>query len=1130
MIRKFLLIFVAALAVFGMAQTSQAALSAVGPINPGNGFPVYYTDANGLSLVPCLTEFPANPAANPFCVVLADPFFDAINPVVFNSNFPTEFFYWIADADKTTLPASIKVIRMAIEGTFANLPTVPLDGFQTVFQRIRIVFTPPSTGTYTFTHPFGSKTYSGTAGVLIRDTIDIPLGIPLNFTTAAFGPFDPSAPAGIAPFLQWDTGLPILDPAGNNYIGDPTVPHTVTAGPNGNFVRVAGPNIGGTNVNTVQTNLFLVAGQVWNGLLPTGLSVTRATYNRDPAGVIELDVFARSNLDAAVTFDEGIQTTLPLRLTMVGEQVDPLSARFFGKDSPLTIPALVTVSAASPAPGSTPTTVTKTVTDLVSITRAQFSTSAGKLFIEADSSDRFAPLPALTATGFGALSAGGPALPSPSQRLIASNTVPPGNPPALEPPASVTVTSAKGGSATALVSVVANIAPIAVDDTATAATGVAKAIDVLANDTDLDSTINPATLAIFGPQPANGTATAAAGVVTYTSTTPGFIGTDTFQYTVQDNLGLISNVATVTVTVGGASPPTAVNDAATVTQGATKVIAVLANDAGSNPPLTVVNLTQPAPGTGTVALNADQTVTFTSNAAFAGPTTTFTYAARDVLNQTSAAATVTVTIAANQPPVANPDVAGTSQDIPVVINVLANDSDPDGNFPLTVDPASLTQPLHGTVAINAAQTAITYTPTAGYASPVGVPDTFTYKAKDSLGAVSAAAAIVSVTVAATPPTAVSDTAVTAPGVPVIISVLANDIEPNGHVPLTVDPATLTQPLHGSVAINAGPPNTITYTPSAGFSGIDTFTYNCMDALGIVSTIPGTVTVTVGSPPVAVNDTALTIQGAAALIAVLANDTSPNVPPSTPLTVAGVVAGPVNGTAVLSGTGILYTPNPLFTGPTDTFTYQAADSLGTLSNVATVTVTVTPANVAPIAVNDVATTDQATAVTINVLANDSDPNGNPITINRIVARPANGRAAIAGNRITYTPNNAFSGVDTFTYQIRDSAGALSNIATVRVTVRAITITATATATLNAAGTRASWVVAGSTTAPAGSNINVRVRVAGGAIRNLGTVRVTAAGNFRLAVNNSGAVPRPNNPIATVLSVSTGVSINVPVTVR
>src|SRR5689334_18533355 len=132
--RKIIFILVAALALLGVVQTSQAAVvvSQVTPtivmIDPANGFPVYYDD--GLTkLVPCQTENPAAPLLNPYCVLLADPFFDAVSPIIFPTNYPIETFYFIADADtKVGLAPNVSVARFAIEGSFANNPPSPVDG------------------------------------------------------------------------------------------------------------------------------------------------------------------------------------------------------------------------------------------------------------------------------------------------------------------------------------------------------------------------------------------------------------------------------------------------------------------------------------------------------------------------------------------------------------------------------------------------------------------------------------------------------------------------------------------------------------------------------------------------------------------------------------------------------------------------------------------------------------------------------------------------------------------------------------------------------------------------------------------------------------------------------------------
>ena len=116
----------------------------------------------------------------------------------------------------------------------------------------------------------------------------------------------------------------------------------------------------------------------------------------------------------------------------------------------------------------------------------------------------------------------------------------------------------------------------------------------------------------------------------------------------------------------------------------------------------------------------------------------------------------------------------------------------------------------------------------------------------------------------------------------------------------------------------------------------------------------------------------------------------------------------------------YTPDANFFG-TDTFDYTIHDGKGGFDT-ATVTVTVerTP-NSPPNAVDDSATTQENTAVTINVVANDSDPNGDPITVTN-VTQPANGTATNNGDgTVTYTPNNGFTGTDTFQYTISDGRG-------------------------------------------------------------------------------------------------------------
>ena len=129
-----------------------------------------------------------------------------------------------------------------------------------------------------------------------------------------------------------------------------------------------------------------------------------------------------------------------------------------------------------------------------------------------------------------------------------------------------------------------------------------------------------------------------------------------------------------------------------------------------------------------------------------------------------------------------------------------------------------------------------------------------------------------------------------------------------------------------------------------------------------------------TPPVAVDDTASTDEDTAVAISVLANDTDAD---NDPLTVVGASDG-IYGTTVVNGDGtVTYTPNAGFSG-TDSFVYAIDDGYGNIAY-ATVTVTVNHVNHPPIAVNDGATVYMDTSGSIDVLANDSDPDNDPLSV-------------------------------------------------------------------------------------------------------------------------------------------------------
>lgn len=164
--------------------------------------------------------------------------------------------------------------------------------------------------------------------------------------------------------------------------------------------------------------------------------------------------------------------------------------------------------------------------------------------------------------------------------------------------------------------------------------------------------------------------------------------------------------------------------------------------------------------------------------------------------------------------------------------------------------------------------------------------------------------------------------------------------------------------------------------------------------------------------------------------VLANDSDAD----SPTLNAILFASPTNGTVVLnSDGGFTYTPNSNFNG-TDAFTYKANDGQAD-SLAAVVTITVAAVNDPPLAQNDSVVTAQDTAVTINALANDSDPDGNPLSVVAF-AQPVNGTVLPSGpGGFVYSPFNGFTGGDSFSYTITDGQGG-TNSAVVAVTVNPV----------------------------------------------------------------------------------------------
>lgn len=578
-----------------------------------------------------------------------------------------------------------------------------------------------------------------------------------------------------------------------------------------------------------------------------------------------------------------------------------------------------------------------------------------------------------------------------------------------------TVSDGNGGTATGIVTVRVNAAPVAADDSGAVPAGYTQTVvDVLANDTDADVD----TLAIaMVDAPAHGTvltvSTADGSAFRYTAAA-GWTGTDTFTYRVSDGHGG-SDTATVTVTTPN-SAPVAQPDTAGTTVGVTASgVDVLGNDSDVNATagyqtLTVTGATADE---GAVVVNPDGTLDVTPAAGFVGEVTV-TYTLSDGVTTTTGVLTLTVS---NTAPTAVSDTAATDTGTPVSVDVLDNDGDPDPGQTLTIAPGSLTAPVdgdgttRGTVAVVGGE--VLYTPPAGWAGTV----TFSYDATDGHERTTGT---VTVTVRNAPPVADDDSATTDSGTPVRVDVLDGDTDPNGDT-LTV--TALGTSGHGSVRLVTTPSgDVVEYEPLHGFAGVDTFTYEVSDGRG--GTATATVTVTVrNAPPVARADEALTKPGQAVTVDALANDPDAN---GDALAIVSVgtptdASGSTRGTATVVGGQVRYQPPAGFTGVV-TFTYAVTDGSATSSS--TVRVAVGP--VVGAGDGDTVSTPDDTAVVIDVTAGGE-------TDVVVTHGPAHGTVDVVDGRIVFTPEPGRTGTVTIEYTVT-TPGGTTETRTVTVVVR------------------------------------------------------------------------------------------------
>jgi uncharacterized membrane protein len=574
-------------------------------------------------------------------------------------------------------------------------------------------------------------------------------------------------------------------------------------------------------------------------------------------------------------------------------------------------------------------------------------------------------------------------------------------------------------SASAGLSVAARVfprPPVAADDQVTTLEDMTFALDVLANDSDPDdySHQGDALTVIAVTQPGHGQLVINADQSLSYTPFENYNGSDSFTYTICDADGKTATAA-VQITVAPLNDaPLLLADTATTLEDTPFTFAVLANDSDiDGDVLTITAVTQPANGFITIQPNGS--LIFAPTANFNG-LASFRYTASDGMVSDNAPVTITIK-AVNDSPIAVDDSVILDEDSTVNLNVLANDSDVDGD---ALQATLLMQPAHGAAAINLNGT-LAYTPTANYYGS----DHFLYATDDGHGGVVTATVGITITPVADAPFALDDFVTMPEDANLTISALANDADPDGD---SLSLVTFTSPAHGWAIRNQN--GTLTYWPALNFYGSDSFTYQISD--GSAYTVTATVFITVmpvNDAPIARNDQVELAEDSVATINALANDSDIE---NDGLALTGLTE-PAHGQASMGLLGtIIYTPTLNYAGP-DSFYYTLGD--GQVSSSARVSLTVTPVNDAPVAADDTAITFEDTPRTFNVFANDSDID-DAILIITGLTQPANGLVATnLDGTLTYTPTANFFGLDAFAYTIEDVVGAAST-AQVMITITAV----------------------------------------------------------------------------------------------
>jgi len=610
---------------------------------------------------------------------------------------------------------------------------------------------------------------------------------------------------------------------------------------------------------------------------------------------------------------------------------------------------------------------------------------------------------------------------------------------------SYTISDSKGGNATATVTIVpSNELPVAVDDQLRVAVDQTTIIPnslLIENDTDEDGdSLVVAEVELTESTYGTVILDSAMNQIVFTPTEKfAEIGQADFSYLIGDGYGGSSH-ATVTLIANYA--PIAVNDhfnLSAVDQAITIMVAdLLENDSDPNLEdiLTITAIHDPLQGE--AFFNTDQgEITFIPNADFAASGQgQLTYTVSDDYGATSTAVVSFHFDKPNRVPEPQPDEFILTDEETRVFTpeeLLQNDTDPD-NDSLTI--ISVANSLNGEVFFDENTQQITFIPQDRFTT--SGEGRFVYTVADSQGATAEATVIIK---AGDIVNAVDDEITVTTAADQFTIAIADLLE-NDHSrlnnPLSI--SEVSEAVKGEVSLDADN-GVIIFTPAADFT-TGQFTYTVTNDQGDIAT--ATVIVTGNAPPLAQEDDFIVEKNTPLLIKaaeLIANDHDPE---GDELVIESV-STPEQGTVTINATGdVEYTPKSDFVG-TDQFEYTIHDGHGGKSS-AVVTLNIEELNTLPDAKDDgKAEFNNVTLIntpliieTANLLANDSDADGDPLTIIEVTSAN-NGSVTLSGENIDYSPNRNFVGEDQFMYTVDDGRGG-TDTATVTVMVEKVSLEA------------------------------------------------------------------------------------------